>query len=183
MWVKYAILTALVEGPMHGYAIQRALQRRLGLLWTVNHGQVYATLARLASDGLIGPTTSRPAASPEPHPSREYELLPAGFDCLEAWRSRPSGRLAARGELLAKAFLAATVGGPPCLLELIARQRERSAAVALALREEEARRVAEGAEEIATALARRAALGLVEADIEWLALVARDLADACTPRR
>lgn len=67
------ILTALVEGPRHGYAITKDVEAvarvRLG------PGTLYATLARLEARGLIEPL-------PAEDRRRPYRITGAGLDVV-----------------------------------------------------------------------------------------------------
>jgi DNA-binding PadR family transcriptional regulator len=51
--VRAAILTLLVERPMHGYEMIQEITERSGELWKPSPGSVYPTLQLLADEGLI----------------------------------------------------------------------------------------------------------------------------------
>jgi len=51
--VRAAILTLLVERPMHGYEMIQEITERSGELWRPSPGSVYPTLQLLADEGLI----------------------------------------------------------------------------------------------------------------------------------
>jgi DNA-binding PadR family transcriptional regulator len=51
--VRAAILTLLVERPMHGYEMIQEIKERSGELWRPSPGSVYPTLQLLADEGLI----------------------------------------------------------------------------------------------------------------------------------
>ena len=51
--VRTAILTALLEEPMHGYQIIQAVEARSGGAWKLSPGSVYPTLQLLADEGLV----------------------------------------------------------------------------------------------------------------------------------
>ncbi len=87
MALEFAILALLTRGPLHGHALGKQLDRLLHGLWAVNPGQVYATLARLASQGAVAPVADdaiTPAAT-----ARSYELRPAGRSALRRWLEGP----------------------------------------------------------------------------------------------
>jgi DNA-binding PadR family transcriptional regulator len=67
------ILTSLVEGPMHGYAIVRDAEQVSGV--RLGPGTLYATLARLEARGLIE------GVSPEGR-RRPYRITAAGRTLL-----------------------------------------------------------------------------------------------------
>ena len=62
----HVVLGLLAGGPRHGYELKRAHDQRLPQAKPLAFGQVYATLARLARDGLVepAPARSRPAGRP-----------------------------------------------------------------------------------------------------------------------
>ena len=171
MVVKHAILVVLAAGPRHGYAVRNALHARLALLRPVNHGQVYATLARLERAGLVVAERDKPerdAADPapetEPDGPRRYRLLPAGLRAWRAWLRRPAGAFDTRSELATRIALLCAASDGPRLRALLARQSERCEALAAALRsftlpdtdDPHGRRV------------RSAAADLLEAERAWL---------------
>lgn len=175
MALSYAILAALGRGPMHGYAVRAALQDALGLLRPVNHGQVYATLTRLASQGAIEVTDAEPRSGRRVE-SRRYARTERGARRLEAWLRRPIPMVAPRGELVVKLAIAAGSDDRELLRGFLSRQRAACAALAATCRDDlEARR--SDADPVRR-LARGAALALLEADVEWLA----EVSDALLPR-
>lgn len=67
------ILTSLVEGPRHGYAIVKDVQQVAGI--RLGPGTLYATLARLESRGLI-------EGVPSDDRRRPYRITGAGLALL-----------------------------------------------------------------------------------------------------
>ncbi len=51
--VRAAILTLLLERPMHGYEMIQEIKERSGDLWRPSPGSVYPTLQLLADEGLV----------------------------------------------------------------------------------------------------------------------------------
>jgi DNA-binding PadR family transcriptional regulator len=51
--LKYALLELLVERPMHGYEMMKALQERTGGMYTPSAGSVYPTLQMLEDRGFV----------------------------------------------------------------------------------------------------------------------------------
>jgi DNA-binding PadR family transcriptional regulator len=51
--VRAAILTLLVERPMHGYEIIQEISERSGGVWRTSPGSVYPTLQLLSDEGLV----------------------------------------------------------------------------------------------------------------------------------
>ncbi|PKQ25157.1 MAG: PadR family transcriptional regulator [Actinobacteria bacterium HGW-Actinobacteria-4] len=56
--VRAAILTLLVDEPMHGYQIIRQIEERSGGTWKPSAGSVYPTLQLLADEGLVSVETA-----------------------------------------------------------------------------------------------------------------------------
>jgi len=88
--IRAAILTALVDGPAHGYEVMHRLEERSGGLWRPSPGSVYPTLQMLEDEGLV-----RVVAGTEP---RTFELTDQGRQEAEAAAERFSGPPWARGD-------------------------------------------------------------------------------------
>lgn len=89
MALEFAILALLTRGALHGHALGKHLDRLLHGLWAVNPGQVYATLARLASEGAIAPVAEGATTTAATARRRRYQLRPAGRSTLRRWLDRP----------------------------------------------------------------------------------------------
>jgi hypothetical protein len=70
--VRRAVLSALREGPAHGYEIMRRLESRSGGMWRPSPGSVYPTLQMLEDEGMVRSHTA--------DGTRVYELTDAGRD-------------------------------------------------------------------------------------------------------
>jgi DNA-binding PadR family transcriptional regulator len=68
--IRRAVLSALAEGPAHGYEVMRRLEGRSGGIWRPSPGSVYPTLQMLEDEGLV---RSHPADG-----TRVYELTETG---------------------------------------------------------------------------------------------------------
>ena len=68
--VRTAVLSLLVEKPMHGYQIINEIAERSGGSWKPSAGSVYPTLQLLADEGLIG--------AEEQNGRKTYSLTEAG---------------------------------------------------------------------------------------------------------
>ena len=85
--LSFHILLALGEGPAHGYAIGKEVQRRSQGKLNPTTGGLYQALKRLTEDGLVGPDASASMASSDSR--RQYfQLTPFGRQvvALEAAR-------------------------------------------------------------------------------------------------
>jgi len=170
MSIPHAILSVLADGPLHGYAVRSRLRARLGFLWPVNHGQVYATLARLASDGAVAVREGEPPGGRRGDgPGRTYERSASGERRLAEWCARPVPSVGAGGEIREKIDAALAIGDAGVVDAFLARQVASCATLLEACRHEARGRTASAAPE--RRLLDRAALRLLEADLAWLSSV------------
>lgn len=79
--VKGEVLSALLDGPAHGYEVIRRLEEKSGGLWRPSPGSVYPTLQMLEDAGLV--------RASEQDGRRTYELTEEGRGEAE---SAASGR-------------------------------------------------------------------------------------------
>ena len=79
--VRAAVLTLLLEQPMHGYQIIREIEDRSGGTWKPSAGSVYPTLQLLADEGLI--------TAEETNGRKIYSLTEAGHVVASAETSSP----------------------------------------------------------------------------------------------
>jgi PadR family transcriptional regulator len=81
------LLAVLAEGPRHGYAIAREVERRSREALSLGEGALYPALRALEREGLI---VSRWEVQPSGPARRVYEITDAGRRKLEkqvtAWR-------------------------------------------------------------------------------------------------
>ena len=158
-----ALLALLAGGPRHGYDLKRAHDAWYAGLRPLAFGQVYATLARLERDGLVGVAHTESGGGPE---RVVYELTPAGRSRLDAWLTEPAEPgVAGADELIRKTLAAyhlrADVNG------VVARQR------ATHLRRLRALQEAAGSDgEIGSSMATDHTLLHLDADLRWLDLAA-----------
>jgi DNA-binding PadR family transcriptional regulator len=82
----FHILLALVDGPLHGYAIMQAVEASSGD--AMGPGTIYGSLQRMESDGLVKEVPARADDR-----RRAFALQPAGRRALLA-ESRRLARLA-----------------------------------------------------------------------------------------
>ncbi|MGO8860593.1 MAG: PadR family transcriptional regulator [Acidimicrobiales bacterium] len=68
--IRRAILSALTDGPAHGYAVMRRLEDMSGGLWRPSPGSVYPHLQMLEDEGMVG--------SSEQDGTRTFHLTEAG---------------------------------------------------------------------------------------------------------
>jgi DNA-binding PadR family transcriptional regulator len=51
--IRAAVLVSLIEGPLHGYQVIRAIESRTGGAWSPSPGEVYPTLQLLTDERLV----------------------------------------------------------------------------------------------------------------------------------
>ncbi|CAG0942061.1 hypothetical protein ANRL1_00795 [Anaerolineae bacterium] len=84
MSVRHAVLGLLAQRPRHGYELRAAFQAVVGgeENWDVKPAQIYTTLARLESGGLVVENAIEQDAGPE---KRIYAITPVGRKLLKDW--------------------------------------------------------------------------------------------------
>ncbi|TDC82041.1 PadR family transcriptional regulator [Micromonospora sp. KC606] len=82
MSTPYVLLGLLAAGNRHGYELKRAHDNRLPRARPLAFGQVYATLGRLARDGLVAVTGQEREAGPD---RTAYALTARGRQELDQW--------------------------------------------------------------------------------------------------
>ena len=82
MSIRFAILGLLAAEPMHGYAIQAALEQHFCDVCEPSYGEVYRVLAGLARAGLVAPASLRIGNRPR---RKVYSLTAAGRAALQSW--------------------------------------------------------------------------------------------------
>lgn len=172
MTVRHAVLGLLHERARHGYELHGALTAlAAGELWDVKPAQIYATLDRLAEQGLVREQPGVQAGGPQRRP---FELTPAGVEELQRWFSLPVQQAQQRDEFFLKLMLAITSG----IRAPVAVLHTQRASLYRDLHELLAQRQAAGAKLALThQLQLDQAVMHVEADLRWLDLVEARLDD------
>jgi DNA-binding PadR family transcriptional regulator len=80
--MKNAILGFLIDQPMHGYELKRALSPALPPERRVNDGVLYPLLKRMEADGLISGRVERRDRAPD---RRVFHTTAAGRRAFEQW--------------------------------------------------------------------------------------------------
>ena len=100
----YVILGMLSIEPNRsasGYDLHKAIEENFGSFWGESYGQIYPSLKRLASEGLI--EACKPASAPKKR-RQEYALTEAGRASLREWLALPFQNDPPRNEFLLKLF-------------------------------------------------------------------------------
>src|SRR4051794_32471157 len=80
--MKFAVLGFLMDQPVHGYALKRALSPALPRERRVNDGVLYPLLKRMEADGLISGRMERREGSPD---RRVFHPTEAGRRAFREW--------------------------------------------------------------------------------------------------
>jgi DNA-binding PadR family transcriptional regulator len=158
----HVVLGLLVAGPRHGYEIKHAHDQRLPQAKPLAFGHVYATLARLARDGLVTEAGEVKAGGPT---ATAYSLTDEGRATLEHWLAdveppAPS----ATSTLLAKVVVALLVADGDRAREYLIAQRQAHAA---RLRELTAAKT-DPVATLGDVIAADFAITHLDADLRWL---------------
>jgi DNA-binding PadR family transcriptional regulator len=167
-----ALLALLVPGPRHGYDLKRAHDAWFAGLRPLAFGQVYATLARLERDGLVGVAHTETGSGPE---RVVYELTPEGRRRLDAWLAEPAEPGVTGAEELMRKTLAAYHLGVDAD-GLVARQRATHLRRLRALEE-----TTSPADDIGPSMLADHTRLHLDADLRWLDIAAERMRAA--PRR
>jgi DNA-binding PadR family transcriptional regulator len=96
-----AVLALLaLEGERSGYDLAKRAEKAIGQVWSPARSGLYATLRRLAADGLV---TSRSVEQVERPDKQVYRLGESGREALTAWLERVDG--GARDAFFLKLFV------------------------------------------------------------------------------
>lgn len=155
------VLAMLAKQPSHGYELQLRLQAELGSTTpTLNAGQIYVTLGRLARAGLVT-VVDRPPD--EGQDRKTYELTPAGHERVQEWLNAVGWPRPALAEFHLKVALAARSGlADP--IEILDRHRRE---VMSRLRQAQQAQLDEPAESSVSLLLEGLILRL-DAELRWL---------------
>jgi DNA-binding PadR family transcriptional regulator len=124
--VRAAVLSVLLDGPMHGSQIIRAITDRSAGTWRPTAGAVYPTLLLLADEGLLAPeeTAGRKTYSLTDLGRAEAQAAQTGAD---AWgapgatdRGRPGSIPRAGAQLAQAAAQVARSGSPEQIADAVA---------------------------------------------------------------
>jgi len=158
----HVVLGLLAAGPRHGYDIKHAHDEHLPQAKPLAFGQVYATLGRMARDGLVTEAGEVRAGGPV---ATAYALTDAGRAALERWLADvepPAPQVAS--PLLAKVVVALLVTDGERAREYLIAQRHAHAA---RLRELTAAKT-DPAASLEDVIAADFAIAHLDADLRWL---------------
>jgi DNA-binding PadR family transcriptional regulator len=162
MAVREGLLALLDRQTAYGYQLKTEFESATGGVWSLNVGQVYATLDRLTRDGLV--------EAEEHDGQRSYRITLAGVDELgEWWDAVPGDEPPPRDELTVKVLLAIAHGRERAL-EVITQQRNALMMLLQRRQRAAARRPTQGDAKLVAQLVHDALIVRAEADLRWLDL-------------
>jgi DNA-binding PadR family transcriptional regulator len=82
---SYFILAALIDGPLHGYAILKRVEELSGATLRMSTGTLYGALERLSAEGLLSPAAEEVV---DGRPRRAYSLTEPGLTAVLAEAER-----------------------------------------------------------------------------------------------
>lgn len=97
----FALLGLLSQGPGSGYDLKRRAEGSVGHFWSESYGQIYPTLKRLRSKGLVTCAVKARAGKPD---RLVYTITRAGSKALKDWLAATPPGEPFRSALLLKLF-------------------------------------------------------------------------------
>ncbi len=104
MVASLALLGLLLDQPLHGYAMRRAVETHFAPFWRIEWARLYRSLARLEGQGYLRVTEQASRDGPQ---RKIYHLTRAGRLAFVRWLNEVSGE---PGETWVKARLAISAG-------------------------------------------------------------------------
>jgi DNA-binding PadR family transcriptional regulator len=163
MGVREGLLALLDSEPQYGYQLKTAFEATTGGVWSLNIGQVYTTLDRLARDGRV-------VAGPGDDAGRRtYAITDEGRAELAHWLgASPADAPPPRDELLLKVLLALRT--PSADARDVIQGQRTGIVEALQAHRRRLRAGARGEDGLAGRLVVDALVLRLEADLRWLDL-------------
>ena len=107
MSLSHAILTALLDEDLTGYALAKQFDVSLGFFWQASHQQIYRELKGLHLAGSVNVLEVPQHGKPD---KRVYSLTNQGRQMLDSWITQSTRHRGAKDELFIKLF---NVGSVP----------------------------------------------------------------------
>lgn len=116
----HSILGLLDVQPMTGYDLKKAFDGSVGHFWNADQAQIYRTLSKLSSDGLVSVDVIAQEGRPD---RKEHRLTKAGREELSRWLRSPIPEEPSREPFLARIFFAGSEQDPDLVRVLISARR------------------------------------------------------------
>jgi len=163
MGVREGLLALLDGEPRHGYQLKTEFEATTGGVWSLNIGQVYTTLDRLARDGRVEVEPGDDAGR------RTYSITEGGRAELARWLdASPADAPPPRDELLLKVLIA--LGTPNVDARAVIQSQRTGLVEALQAHRRRLRAQAHGDNGLVGRLVVDALVLRLEADLRWLDL-------------
>lgn len=175
MAMRETLLSILSLDPCYAHQLKAEFVRRTGGVWPINVGQIHSTLERLERDSLV-------EKHPSDHLGRVYfSILDAGRELVAAWLASPLLKVQLeRNELVMKLAVASTLLDVQVSGVISAQRRASVIALQNATRSREHVVQPRTAEDVAFLMIADSAIEHATAEIRWLDLAERRLADAAS---
>ena len=170
--IEQVLLASLLDGPLHGYGLYQALQRRVGLVCAVNSvTQLYPFLRKMRDRGWVAERVEVQAGRPNRH---VYAITDRGREEFAAWLTRPvTRRREIRDEFLVKLFFSASLDPAQSFVLF---DQHIASYTAYKAELEAARDQAEAAGLLPLVLAAESGIRHSQADVEWAAWCKAEIA-------
>jgi DNA-binding PadR family transcriptional regulator len=114
--LKYALLGFLSYTSYSGYDLAQQISASTGFFWHAKLSQIYTTLKKLESDGLV---VSHIESQDERPDRRVYTITESGQTALQIWLEKPLTKIeTVKNSLLLKLFFSARVDTDTVLTQL-----------------------------------------------------------------
>lgn len=176
MAIGHVLLGILERGAGHGYDLKRVHDERFPSAKPLAYGQVYAALAKLASDGLVEVAETQQEGGPE---RTTYAITPAGLQTLESWLATTESAGPYPADELVRKTITSLLRGADTMAFL---QRQRATHLAV-MRDLVASQVQDKKTNAAASIAIDHTISHLDADLRWLETAAERVApDGCGRR-
>lgn len=167
MAIGHVLLGILERGPAHGYDLKRTHDERFPSAKPLAFGQVYAALAKLATEGLVEIAETQQEGGPE---RTTYAITPAGVESLMSWLGATESAGPYPADELVRKTVTSLLRGADTTAFL---QRQRATHLAV-MRDLMARRA--DASNAAASIAIDHTISHLDADLRWLETAAERVA-------
>lgn len=116
----HSILGLLDVRPMTGYDLKKAFDGSVGYFWNADQAQIYRTLSKLSSEGLVDVGVVTQEGRPD---RKEHRLTATGREELTRWLYSPIPAEPSREPFLARIFFAGSEQDPELVRSLISARR------------------------------------------------------------
>jgi PadR family transcriptional regulator, regulatory protein AphA len=124
---RFTILGMLSIRPMSGYEIKKEISTSTKHFWAESDGQLYPTLAKLKSEGLIKTVEAKKSEVKNKRLKQTYRITAEGEETLKTWLFKEPNKVTIRNELLLKLYFGANVANDQSVEQLEAfRQKIKS---------------------------------------------------------